>query len=290
MTASLLRHAQGIALLLLAALGASCGSKAPPCSDPATQDLVKQILRESIETVATRLQHDAAWAARLLAVVPVNVTMARATKSEESIGKLTCAATLTTGVPPNVASLVGSPQAMLVPGLGNFVGSLRTTADTIGADVEYTSQMTEQKQHLVAMSGHQELAGALVILALHGAFPAFPKPAEAAATPAAVPSNAGLAGSQADAPPVPLQATRIPYLDCTNPRNDHQETVCEEAELHQLQQQLAQLYERAIAVPAHREEVRRRQAEWEASHFDACPAERACLEQALRKRVYELSR
>lgn len=156
--------AQLAALACIAGLMA-CAPKPPGCSDPGTQALVQRLFLMELEKVAGQLQKDEKWAAEVIAAAPLSQTNVRAIKSDSDIAKLSCAATLRIKVPQATAKFVQMPTAAMMPGLGQFLSGIQADDEAIMANVEFDSQLTDDKNHIVSMGGHKDLAGTLTVLA-----------------------------------------------------------------------------------------------------------------------------
>ena len=222
---------------------AACGDKTPSCADPATISLVQQIYQQSFDkehaSMSPERQRSVQITSKNTKVTVESITTAR---SDESTGKKTCSAVLTSVMPQDA---IPTDQRML--------NHLRCTyepqgaaleGNTVKGNVTYTVQRTEDsKEILVKLTGHLAFMGLFHDLAMLRVFdkseaeiakiageappatdakPAEPTPAEVSpvAQPApavATPANAAPAAAPVT-PPVNVtaaaRAVTVPHL-CT---------------------------------------------------------------------------
>lgn len=162
-----LKRATAVALAATSVvLLAACGDKAPSCADPATVSLVQQIYQQSFDkehaSMSPERQHRVQITSKNTKVTVESITTAR---SDESTGKKTCSAVLTTVMPHDA---IPTDQRML--------NHLRDTyepqgaaleSNTVKGNVTYTVQRTEDsKEILVKLTGHLAFMGLFHDLAM----------------------------------------------------------------------------------------------------------------------------
>ena len=226
---------------------AACGDKVPSCADPATVSLVQQIYQQSFDkehaSMSPERQRSVQITSKNTKVTVESITTAR---SDESTGKKTCSAVLTSVMPQDA---IPTDQRMLNHLRGTYEPQgAALEGNTVKGNVTYTVQRTEDsKEILVKLTGHLAFMGLFHDLAMLRVFdkseaeiakiageappaaeakPAEPPPPEVLPVAQAVPS----AGTPAPAPvntapaPVPVPppaqvtaaapAVTVPHL-CT---------------------------------------------------------------------------
>ncbi len=222
---------------------AACGDKTPSCADPATISLVQQIYQQSFDkehaSMSPERQRSVQITSKNTKVTVESITTAR---SDESTGKKTCSAVLTSVMPQDA---IPTDQRMLNHLRGTYEPQgAALEGNTVKGNVTYTVQRTEDsKEILVKLTGHLAFMGLFHDLAMLRVFdkseaeiakiageappatdakPAEPTPAEVSpvAQPApavATPANAAPAAAPVT-PPVNVtaaaRAVTVPHL-CT---------------------------------------------------------------------------
>lgn len=194
---------------------AACGDKAPSCADPATVSLVQQIYQQSFDkehaSMSPERQRSVQITSKNTKVTVESITTAR---SDESTGKKTCSAVLTSVMPQDV---IPTDQRMLNHLRGTYEPQgAALEGNTVKGNVTYTVQRTEDsKEILVKLTGHLAFMGLFHDLAMLRVFDK--SEAEIAkiageAPPAAEakPSEPPLAEVSPVAQPVPAVATPAP--------------------------------------------------------------------------------
>lgn len=161
------RYSQIVFIALIALTFSACGSKTPPCGDPQTLGLVKQICRQSLEQQVASTGLDKSLIDQIIAAVPLDVVMIRTTSHEEKIGKYTCEASLEATLPDKLVKAIGKSPIRLSDHV-----QYENDRGIFKSNVQYTSQMTEgdKKQHMSQMLGHAPLMEVLLMFASQGAF------------------------------------------------------------------------------------------------------------------------
>ncbi|HEX7894271.1 MAG TPA: hypothetical protein VF447_08785, partial [Terriglobales bacterium] len=129
--AVLKRYAMTLALTFGVVLLAGCDEPLPTCSDPAIQDLVKQILFNEMAKQTQGMTERPGWLENAKKVAKIKLAMVRTTATNERYGRQSC-------------------EAQLQAQLPNDAGAI---------DVQYSIQQSDDKKDiLVQMTGHAPLA------------------------------------------------------------------------------------------------------------------------------------
>lgn len=222
---------------------AACGDKAPSCADPATVSLVQHIYQQSFDkehaSMSPERQRRVQITSKNTKVTVESITTAR---SDESTGKKTCSAVLTTVMPQDA---IPTDQRMLNHLRGTYEPQgAALDGNTVKGNVTYTVQRTEDsKEILVKLTGHLAFMGLFHDLAMLRVFdkseaeiakiageappaaeakPVEPSPAEVAQVPqpapaVATPAPANTAPAAAPVTPpanvtVAAPAVTVPHL------------------------------------------------------------------------------
>ena len=144
----------------------ACGDKAPSCADPATVSLVQQIYQQSFDkehaSMSPERQRSVQITSKNTKVTVESITTAR---SDESTGKKTCSAVLTTVMPQDA---IPTDQRMLNHLRGTYEPQgAALDGNTVKGNVTYTVQRTEDsKEILVKLTGHWAFMGLFHDLAM----------------------------------------------------------------------------------------------------------------------------
>lgn len=145
---------------------AACGDKAPSCADPATVSLVQQIYQQSFDkehaSMSPERQRSVQITSKNTKVTVESITTAR---SDESTGKKTCSAVLTSVMPQDA---IPTDQRMLNHLRGTYEPQgAALEGNTVKGNVTYTVQRTEDsKEILVKLTGHLAFMGLFHDLAM----------------------------------------------------------------------------------------------------------------------------
>lgn len=140
------------ALPLLVLCLTACGNKTPQCSDEKTIDLVTGIVYDELTG-----KNDAALE-KARNYVSLAVSQIRTNTVDEKTGKVSCHAKLEAQLQSTSEKMLGDLVA-----LGSLMGQkvdndLEVKGTKISTDVEYTSQLTDDKhEHLVELGGFKGL-------------------------------------------------------------------------------------------------------------------------------------
>ena len=145
---------------------AACGDKVPSCADPATVSLVQQIYQQSFDkehaSMSPERQRSVQITSKNTKVTVESITTAR---SDESTGKKTCSAVLTSVMPQDA---IPTDQRMLNHLRGTYEPQgAALDGNTVKGNVTYTVQRTEDsKEILVKLTGHLAFMGLFHDLAM----------------------------------------------------------------------------------------------------------------------------
>ncbi len=145
---------------------AACGDKVPSCADPATVSLVQQIYQQSFDkehaSMSPERQRSVQITSKNTKVTVESITTAR---SDESTGKKTCSAVLTSVMPQDA---IPTDQRMLNHLRGTYEPQgAALEGNTVKGNVTYTVQRTEDsKEILVKLTGHLAFMGLFHDLAM----------------------------------------------------------------------------------------------------------------------------
>jgi len=145
---------------------AACGDKTPSCADPATVSLVQQIYQQSFDKEHSSMDPERQRRVQITSK-NTNVTVESITtaRSDESTGKKTCSAVLTTVMPQDA---IPTDQRMLNHLRGTYERQgAALEGNTVKGNVTYTVQRTEDsKEMLVKLTGHLAFMGLFHDLAM----------------------------------------------------------------------------------------------------------------------------
>lgn len=159
-------------MLSLAVLAlAGCGPKAPGCNDEQTLGLVKNIYFQTLTRKQNEPSEDASLLDAMKRDVKLAITTVRTAASDEKVGKLTCQATLEATLPASAATALQHPLLRDAMARDPSTRNLKLDGLVLSADVQYTSQMTDdRKEHLVELSDFQGIVDMVSALGSMGAF------------------------------------------------------------------------------------------------------------------------
>lgn len=206
-------------LMAVAAALCGCGQQAPGCADPKTHELMSQMLFDSVAAQTNLSAVEPGWLNTVKKYAKVSVTTIRTVGTDKETGKVHCAAKLVVQLPNDAES----------------------------ADVEYTSQLTDDKsEHLVEMVGHQTLALIVGSMARKDEFkratssnnattnPTRPTPPPPmAATPAPAPSIASTTPRTVDVTLMRLDCGDFCHLQYKTGQGELKSALCAEAPICQ---------------------------------------------------------
>lgn len=145
---------------------AACGDKVPSCADPATVSLVRQIYQQSFDKEHASMSPERQRSVQITSKnTKVNVESITTTRSDESTGKKTCSAVLTTVMPQDA---IPTDQRMLNHLRGTYEPQgAALEGNTVKGNVTYTVQRTEDsREMLVKLTGHLAFMGLFHDLAM----------------------------------------------------------------------------------------------------------------------------
>ncbi len=145
---------------------AGCGAKTPPCADPKSIDLVRQIFHDALQKQAVASGLDKSLADQITSAVQITVTMIRTANRDDKLDKYTCEASLEAKLPDKLVQTIGNTPVRL-----SELVEYEPSGGHLKSRVQYTSQTTDDtKQHLVELRGYAPLAEVLLVFAAKDAF------------------------------------------------------------------------------------------------------------------------
>ena len=196
---------------------AACGDKAPSCADPATVSLVQQIYQQSFDkehaSMSPERQRSVQITSKNTKVTVESITTAR---SDESTGKKTCSAVLTSVMPQDA---IPTDQRMLNHLRGTYEPQgAALDGNTVKGNVTYTVQRTEDsKEILVKLTGHLAFMGLFHDLAMLRVFDK--SEAEIAKIAGEAPQAAAAKAAEPTSPEVSPVAQPAPAVAMPAPAN-----------------------------------------------------------------------
>ncbi len=149
----------------------ACGNKTPQCSDEKTLELVKGIFYDAMTGEQFKPNGDEGLLEQMKQGVKLTVKLIRTASTDDKTGKLVCNAELNVELPEASKKAMTNYLAM-----GSWLGvpvdrKLKIDGTTVSTDIEYTSQMTDdKKQQLVEMRGFRGAVELVTTIGNMGAF------------------------------------------------------------------------------------------------------------------------
>jgi hypothetical protein len=145
--------------LCLTFSAASALGQTPTCSDKRTLELVRRIFEQSIERQAAGFPQAQEFSRSIMSKIAVNVRSIRTATIERQIGKHYCAGVMEVRLSPKAAAMINAPHAQTLLAQSPETKGVRIVGNTVTHDVEFTSQLTDdRKEHFVEAGGFQVLA------------------------------------------------------------------------------------------------------------------------------------
>lgn len=177
-----------ICALVTAAVLAGCGVKPPTCGDEPSLSLVREVVLDEIAASDKQPSQDPGWSKAFKTNSKIDFLFVRTTSQDEKIGKVNCASTMVTTFPEGARTWLSNtlmPDAFRkdYPGLNMKIDGLK-----LSADIQYSSQMTDDKKSLLVEV--QGFRGVVEVASLAGRYGNFkpkvvvPEPSAAIAAPA----------------------------------------------------------------------------------------------------------
>lgn len=156
---------------LLMSMLVACGNKPPQCSDEKSIDLVRRIFHKSLAEKQNEPGEDASLLEKMKQDVKLVVSTIRTAATDEKVGKVTCDAVLEAELPPAAKVPMENPifrNAML---RDPATSDLKVNGLVVTAEIQYTSQMTDdKKEHLIEMRGFKGVVDLVSALGNMGVF------------------------------------------------------------------------------------------------------------------------
>lgn len=156
------------AIVLCAAAIVACGNTQPSCIDASATTLVKQIVEESLQKEISGTSNDTVFFDRIRKGIQIAVKNIRTSKKDDTIGKVTCDASLEVTV-ENAGEIARDPAFRSLQNTEHRFASVETGGPVWKADIQYTAQKTEDTKNLVVeLSGHMPMVHLLSALSQAG--------------------------------------------------------------------------------------------------------------------------